>query len=100
MAVSGNEQALALVYAPSTVSSLLTGKAYARAIRGHFLLDLALFYRLISELDQPRDLQHAFETIMEDSTQIDDINKDDIEKFQSVVSELKDKHSACRTTRY
>ena len=68
MAGSGIEQALALVYAPNTVNSLLTGKAYARAMKGHFLLDSALFYRVISELDQPRDLQHAFETIMEDST--------------------------------
>ena len=89
MAGSGIEQALALVYAPNTVNSLLTGKTYARAIRGHFLLDSALFYGLISELDQPRDLQHAFETITEDSTQTDDINKDDIDKFQGVVSELK-----------
>ena len=91
MAGSGIEQASALVYAPNTVNSLLTGKAYAIAIRGHFLLDLSLFYRLISKLNQPRDLQHVFETITEDSKQIDDINKDDYDKFQSVVSELKDK---------
>lgn len=37
---------------------------------------------------------------MEDSTQFDDINKDGIDKFQSVVSELKDKHSVSRTARY
>ena len=91
MAGSGIEQASTLVYAPNTVNSLLTGKAYARAIRGHFLLDLALLYRLISKLDQPRDLQHAFKTITEDSTQIDDFNKDEFDKFQSVLSELKDK---------
>lgn len=33
---------------------------------------------------------------MEDSTQIDNVNKDDIHKFQSVASELKDKHSSPR----
>ena len=43
MAVPGIEQALALVYTPNAVNSLLTGKAYARVTRGHFLLDSALF---------------------------------------------------------
>ena len=53
------------------------------------MLNSAIFYKLISELNQPRDLQHAFETVMEDSTEIDDIDKDEIDKFPSVVSELK-----------
>ena len=75
MTGSGIQQTLALVYAPNTANFLLTGKPYARVIRDHFLLYSALFYSLISELDQPRNLQHAFETIMEDSTQTDDINR-------------------------
>lgn len=100
IACSGIEQVLALVYTPNTVNSLLTGKAYTRAIRGHFLLDSTLFYRLISKFGEPRDSEHAFETIMEDSTQFDDINKDGIDNFQSFVSELKDKHSVSRTARY
>lgn len=63
------EQVLALVYARNTVNYLLTRKAYERAISGHFLLNSSLFYKLISELDQPRNHQHAFDTIMEDSTE-------------------------------
>ena len=41
MVGSGIEQALALVQAPDTVNSLLTEKAYAKAIRDDFLLDSA-----------------------------------------------------------
>ena len=53
----GSEQASTFVYAPNAGNSLLTGKAYARtAIRDHFLLDLGLFCKLISEPDQPRNL--------------------------------------------
>ena len=97
MAGSGIEQALTLVYAPNTSNSLWSEKANARAIRGHFRLDSALFYTLISELNKHRDLQHSFEIIMVDSTQIDDISYD---TTQSVVSELKDKQKASTTARH
>lgn len=82
---------------PTPSNSLLSEKANARAIRGHFLLDSALFYTLISELNKHSDLQHSFEIIMEDSTQIHDISYD---TTQSVVSELKDKQKASRTARH
>ena len=39
---SGLEELLGTVYAPNTVSHLLSGKAAARAIRGQFLTDDAL----------------------------------------------------------
>lgn len=57
-------------------------------------------YKLISEIDRPSDLQQTFETIKEDSTQIDDTDKDDTDKFQIVVSEHKDKHSVSPAARY
>ena len=82
---------------PTPSNSLLSEKANTRAIRGHFLLNSALFYTLISELNKHSDLQHSFEIIMEDSTQIHDISYD---TTQSVVSELKDKQKASRTARH
>lgn len=87
IADSGVQQTLALVYSPNT-------------IRGLFLFDSALVYKVFSELDQPRDYLQTFETIMGDAKQIDDIDNDEIDQFQSVVAELKDKHRVSRTARY
>ena len=42
MAGSGLEDLLELVYAKNAVSHMLSGKAIARAVRGHFLVDAAL----------------------------------------------------------
>ena len=39
---SGLKEALELVYAENAVNHMLSGKAYARAIRGHFLVDSSL----------------------------------------------------------
>lgn len=41
MAGSGLQEVLKLVYAKNAVGHMLTGKAVARAIRGHFLVDAA-----------------------------------------------------------
>lgn len=42
MASSGLQEVLELVYAPNAVSHILTGKAYARAVRGHLLVGVAV----------------------------------------------------------
>ena len=42
MAASGLQEVLELVYAKKAVGHMLTGKAVARAVRGHFLVDAAL----------------------------------------------------------
>ena len=42
MAASGLEELLGVVFAPNTVKHVLSGKALARAIRGHMLVDSAL----------------------------------------------------------
>ncbi len=42
MSASGLQQILELVYAPNAVIHILTGKAIARAVRGHLLVDAAL----------------------------------------------------------
>ena len=47
---SGLEELLGTVYAPNTVSHMLSGKAAARAIRGHFLIDDALNEILVKDV--------------------------------------------------
>ena len=42
MEASGLKEVLELIYAENAVTQMLSGKAYARAIRGHFLVDTAL----------------------------------------------------------
>ncbi|CAH3151809.1 unnamed protein product [Porites lobata] len=49
MAGSGIEEVLELVYAKNAVPHILSGKAVARAIRGHFLVDAALNAMLVSD---------------------------------------------------
>lgn len=42
MSGSGLDAVLAQIYAENSVTHMLSGKAYARAIRGHFMVDSAL----------------------------------------------------------
>lgn len=48
---SGLKEALCTIYASNSVDKMLTGHAYARAIRGHFLVHLALSTTVFSSLD-------------------------------------------------
>ena len=47
---SGLQDLLATVYAPNAVTQMITGKAVARAVRGHFLIDTALHAILLSRI--------------------------------------------------
>ena len=49
MAGSGLKELLEIVYADNAVSHMLSGKAIAWAIRGHFLVDAALNALLVSD---------------------------------------------------
>lgn len=49
MAGSGIEQILTLVYGAETVQHVLSGKAYARAVCAHCLLERALMNQLLTE---------------------------------------------------
>ena len=42
MAASDLQELLELIYAPNAVVHMLIGKAIARAMRGHFIVDAAL----------------------------------------------------------
>ncbi|PIK40129.1 hypothetical protein BSL78_23030 [Apostichopus japonicus] len=50
MAGSGLRELLETIYASNTVNHMLTGKAVARALRGHCLVDSALNYMVISKV--------------------------------------------------
>lgn len=47
---SGIDDVLKLIFGPNTVETILTGKSYSRAIRGHFLLHGALTNILLTSL--------------------------------------------------
>ena len=49
MAGTGLEELLGTIYAPNTVGHMLSGKAVARAMRGHQLVDTALSAMLLTE---------------------------------------------------
>lgn len=50
MAGTGLDVVLAQVYAENSVTHMLSGKAYARALRGHFLVDSALNAILLEDI--------------------------------------------------
>lgn len=50
MAGSGLEELLETIYAKNAVVHMLSGKATARAVRGHFLVDAALNTMILSEI--------------------------------------------------
>ena len=49
MGGSGLQEALEVVYGANTVTHILGGKAYSRAVRGHFLMDSALNAIIVSK---------------------------------------------------
>ncbi|WAR07373.1 LOW QUALITY PROTEIN: hypothetical protein MAR_017331, partial [Mya arenaria] len=56
MSGSGLQEAIETVYAPNAVTYMMNGKSFARALRGHFLLDTAVHAMLLSKtlnIDMP-----------------------------------------------
>ena len=47
---SGLEEALETVYGPNAVAHMMTGKAFSRALRGHFLVEAALVNKLMAAI--------------------------------------------------
>ena len=83
MSGSGLEEILELVYAPNTVTKILCGKAIARAIRGHFLVEGALNTLLVAKAYQveppvPACYSIYLEDVLEltDDCSVDDDNED------------------------
>lgn len=63
MAGSGIKEALSTIYAEKTVDTILSGHAYARAVRAHTLLQVALYKLIFKELEE-NDLE--FQQLRED----------------------------------
>ena len=50
---SGLEEVLGMIYGPNTIEHVIGGKAYERAVRGHFLVHAALTELLLEYLKNP-----------------------------------------------
>ena len=106
MHCSGLKEVLELAYAENAVSHMLTGKAYARAVRGHFLVDTALNTMVLSgaynipvagehEGDDddddvvPADIETAlqhFDALLLETTDVEMVITDDV--FNRIDKEL------------
>ena len=80
MADSGIETALQTVYGENAVKHMLSGKAIARALRGHFIVDSALTMKLHQKL--------VVEEIKEDSIQQFKMNEDDLLEIENACSQV------------
>ena len=77
MAGSGLQEVLALIYADNAVVHMMTGKAIARAVRGHLIVDAALNALILSDvlgvpLPQPSAEPHEVEETNEAAVSPDD----------------------------
>ena len=57
----GLKQIFELIYAHNTVSHMLTGKAYNRAVRDHMFAFAALYATLLQEIFEPEDVECMYE---------------------------------------
>ena len=98
MAGSGIEEVLELVYAKNAVPHILSGKAVARAIRGHFLVDAALNAMLVSDtfslpLSATLDEANTEEEPVVPQPSIDE----DLESAKVLYNRLKKSRCQCRS---
>ncbi|KMQ84140.1 hypothetical protein RF55_18320 [Lasius niger] len=63
---SGIKEALKVIYAPNSVDKMLNGHAYARAIRAHTLLHLALSTIILKDMDIDDDAHENLRTSIND----------------------------------
>lgn len=81
MAGSGLESLLELMYGPNTVQQVLTGKAYARAVRGHFIIQDALLQLVLQRLV-------AQETLDNSSTVTESMLRNTTEEIQTTTVDV------------
>ena len=125
MSASGLQHILELVYAPNAVVHMLTGKAIARAVRAHLLVDAALNGLLLSNAlgvpllsqspSEDREAEEAiseetaaivdlheahalYESLMEGTISVDEVcNTDVIQRIMTVSEEINDSLKSSRT---
>jgi hypothetical protein len=61
---TGLHELFELIYANNTVPHLMSGKAYARAVRAHMLADTALYTHLVSKLDDSISVSMSDEVVV------------------------------------
>ena len=103
MSASGLQHILELVYAPNAVVHMLTGKAIARAVRAHLLVDAALNGLLLSNalgvplLSQSNsEDREAEEAISEETAAIVDLHEAHI-LYESLMEETISVDEVCNT---
>ena len=107
MEASGLKEVLELIYAENAVTQMLNGIAYARAIRGHFLVDTALSSIVLSraygvnllmvdqESDTCKDFQEAADLL--DKLLREDVSPDEVcskDVFNRISEKLKAEKSS------
>jgi len=107
MEASGLKEVLELIYAENAVTQMLSGKAYARAIRGHFLVDTALSSIVLGraygvnlsmvdeESDACKDFQEAADLL--DKLLREDVSPDEVcskDVFNRISEKLKAEKSS------
>ena len=100
--VSSPRPQVALIYAENAVTQMLSGKAYARAIRGHFLVDTALSSIVLGraygvnlsmvdeESDTCKDFQEASDLL--DKLLREDVSPDEV-CSKDVLNRISEKQS-------
>ena len=83
---SGIEDAMEQVYGPNTIPRILSGKAIARSLRAHFLIEKALMTKLISGI-----LPEESETLSSDgqtSEGLDKLEMHQVYKLENLISQV------------
>ena len=101
MGGSGIEELLEQIYAANVIHHVLSGKAYARALRGHLLVHTALLTIIIEDLLK-NDLISTAEDLasVESSTAVGNQAENTATKIQQAVDNWVNTHSDHETTKY
>ena len=82
MGRSGLDKLLELIYASNSVTHIMSGKAVAKSLRAHFLVESALMSLLIEQA--PKDefdtfsLEKMYQDLVQGNLDLDDVESSDI----------------------
>ena len=102
MGGSGLEDMLEQIFAPNVIPHILSGKAYARSLRGHLLASGALLKSILDELLSSGMLSNEdIAKVATHSSQGDsDMLRCNVEKINSAIQVWKESISDCRTANF
>ncbi|WAR07353.1 LOW QUALITY PROTEIN: hypothetical protein MAR_017311, partial [Mya arenaria] len=99
MSGSGLQETIETVYAPNKLTYMMNGKSFARALRGHFLLDTAVHAMLLSKtlnIDMPvLEERSICNNEIDLHGQFSELNVAQSDTLQIVAAELKVKKQTC-----